>query len=238
MNAPILRRKALPFTRAALAACATLALACGGDNAGPEEDAPIATIELSVEADTLEATTQVQLTATARDAGGNVLTGRTFTWSSGDESVATVDNTGLVTGVGNGDATVRATAEGVSDGAEMTVYVGVTGSWEGTLLFGTENCPIEQHLTQDLDGTIGGYGSASPPCEGSFVLAGMMDAGGVEDSVYIYWNGSTTADVIQGGHFDGAHAIGGYLEGAGCGGLGCALSLTRTSVAVPTELIQ
>lgn len=223
--------------RSALLIWACLALACGGDSAGPGNDAAVATIELSALADTLEAATQTQLTASARDAEGNVLSGRTFAWSSDDESVATVDDAGLVTGVDNGTATIHATAEGVSAEAELTVYVGVTGSWQGTLLAGTDNCPINQHLHQQLDGTIAGTGTASAPCEGSFILAGLMDAGGVADSIYLYWNGSTTADVIQGGHFNGTHGIGSYLTGAGCGGQGCPVTLTRTSVEVPAELV-
>ena len=44
----------------------------------------------------------VQLTATATDSRGNPLTGRIVRWSSADASVATVDGTGLVTGVGAG----------------------------------------------------------------------------------------------------------------------------------------
>src|SRR2546429_9513499 len=39
----------------------------------------------------------VQLTATLRDASGNVLTGRTVTWSSSNLAVATVSGSGLVT---------------------------------------------------------------------------------------------------------------------------------------------
>ncbi|HEU4800960.1 MAG TPA: Ig-like domain-containing protein [Gemmatimonadales bacterium] len=223
--------------RSALLALTCLALACGGDATDPDPSAAVATVELSLEADTLEAGVERQLTATARDAEGNVLTGRTFTWSSEDDGIATVDNAGVVTGINNGTVTVHATVEGVGAEAQMTVYVGVTGSWAGTLLAGTDNCPIEQQLVQDLDGTIGGTGTASAPCEGSFILAGQINAGGVADSIYLYWNGSTTADVIQGGHFDGAHGIGSYLTGAGCGGQGCPVTLARTSVEVPAELV-
>jgi len=219
-----------------LATCVTLALACGGDNTGPGNPA-VATVELSLSADTLESGATLQLTATVRDAQGDVLTGRPVTWASDDNGVAAVDQSGLVTGVDNGTATVQATVEGVSADAAMTVYVGVTGSWEGTLLAGTDNCPIAQQLVQELDGTIAGTGTAGTPCEGSFILAGLLDAGGVSDSIYLYWNGSTTADVIQGGHFDGAHGIGGYLTGSGCGGQGCPVTLTRTSIEVPPELV-
>ncbi len=62
-----------------------------------------------------------QLTATLRDASGNVLTGRTVTWGSSNPSVATVNASGLVTGVGVGSATVTATSEGKTGSSAITV---------------------------------------------------------------------------------------------------------------------
>src|SRR2546426_84089 len=53
-----------------------------------------------------------QLTAVARDASGNVLTGRTVTWETSSSAVATVSPSGLVSGVGVGSATITATSEG------------------------------------------------------------------------------------------------------------------------------
>src|SRR5262249_50494467 len=58
---------------------------------------------------------QTGLTATVKDASGAVLTGQTVTWTSNAPSVATVSNTGTITGVGPGDATVSATLNGKSD---------------------------------------------------------------------------------------------------------------------------
>ena len=53
-----------------------------------------------------------QLTVTLRDASGNILTGRTVTWSSSNTNVATVSQTGLVTARDKGNTTVTATSEG------------------------------------------------------------------------------------------------------------------------------
>jgi uncharacterized protein YjdB len=50
-----------------------------------------------------------------------VLSGRAVTWTSSDESVATVDNDGRVTGVGRGEVTVRATSEGMTSSVVITV---------------------------------------------------------------------------------------------------------------------
>jgi len=61
------------------------------------------------------------LTATLRDALDNILTGRAVAWTSSDSSVATVDQTGVVTARDRGDATVTATSEGKSGTATVTV---------------------------------------------------------------------------------------------------------------------
>src|SRR2546429_282718 len=63
----------------------------------------------------------VQLTATPKDANGNPLPGRAVSWTSSNTSVATVDGSGLVTGVTIGSATITATSEGQSGTASITV---------------------------------------------------------------------------------------------------------------------
>ena len=62
-----------------------------------------------------------QLTATPRDAAGNALPGRGITWLTGAPSVATVSQTGLVTGVASGSALVFAASEGQSGSTAVTV---------------------------------------------------------------------------------------------------------------------
>src|SRR6185503_5698525 len=62
-----------------------------------------------------------QLTATARDAVGAVLTGRPTTWSSDATTVASVSNSGFVTFVAPGSATITATIEGKTGTAQATV---------------------------------------------------------------------------------------------------------------------
>lgn len=48
------------------------------------------------------------LTATARDNGGNIIPGATFTWTSSNPAAATVDGSGLVRGQATGSTTIRA----------------------------------------------------------------------------------------------------------------------------------
>jgi hypothetical protein len=61
------------------------------------------------------------LTAELRDASGAKLTGRTISWISSDQGIATVSEMGIVIGVAVGPATISASAEGKSGSAQVTV---------------------------------------------------------------------------------------------------------------------
>jgi uncharacterized cupredoxin-like copper-binding protein len=76
-----------------------------------------------------------QLSAQALDQNGTAMPGtHTFTWSSSDETMATVDATGLVTAVFGGTATITATTATVSGTASVTVSTPVTASdWVGAV---------------------------------------------------------------------------------------------------------
>ena len=63
----------------------------------------------------------VQLTAAPVDANDNAVEGATVAWSSGDDAVATVDSSGLVTAAGNGTASITAQAGAASGAAAVTV---------------------------------------------------------------------------------------------------------------------
>ena len=83
--------------------------------------APVATVAVAPASVTVLQGNTTQLTATTSDASGHVLTGRTVTWSSSDQSKATVDGNGLVTGVSYGKVTITATSEGKSGSATVSV---------------------------------------------------------------------------------------------------------------------
>ncbi|HUF75428.1 MAG TPA: Ig-like domain-containing protein, partial [Longimicrobiales bacterium] len=63
----------------------------------------------------------LQMTATPRSSLGTPLAGRTVSWSSSDEAVATVSSSGLVEGLSGGPVTITATVEqrGGSAGVEV-----------------------------------------------------------------------------------------------------------------------
>ena len=69
----------------------------------------------------------VQLTAEAFDANGHAVAGAEFSWESSDVAVATVDISGLVTGVGEGMATITASVGSVQGTAEITVGPDLVG---------------------------------------------------------------------------------------------------------------
>src|SRR5439155_88574 len=63
----------------------------------------------------------VQLAATPKDASGNALSGRVVTWASNAAAVASVNGSGLVTGLVAGSATITATSEGKSGSSAISV---------------------------------------------------------------------------------------------------------------------
>ena len=106
----------------AVASSTMSVLACGSDT--PTENVPpaVATVVVAPANTPLVSLGETaQLTASARDASGNTLSGKTFTWSSADAGVATVSAAGLVTAVANGTATVQAEVDGVSNQAAIVV---------------------------------------------------------------------------------------------------------------------
>ena len=86
--------------------------------------APVASITVAPNPASVKVNLTIQLTATLRDANGNVLTGRSVTWSSGNTTRATVNSaTGLVTGksASTTPVTITATSGSASGQSQVTV---------------------------------------------------------------------------------------------------------------------
>jgi hypothetical protein len=94
-------------------------LAACGDS--PSTPTPVASVLVSAPANTLIAGTSLEVTAVPRDAQGNPLTGRSFTWATNDSTVATVSSAGVVTGVAAGPVAVMARTEGKVGQLDLTV---------------------------------------------------------------------------------------------------------------------
>lgn len=83
--------------------------------------APVASVTVTAPATTMAIGATQQLTATLRDAGGNVLAGRAVSWSSNNTGVVSVNSSGVVTAAASGSATITATSEGRSGAVTLTV---------------------------------------------------------------------------------------------------------------------
>jgi uncharacterized protein YjdB len=82
--------------------------------------APVATVTVLLNP-VLKLGETTQASTLLTDAAGNVLSGRSVTWSTSNPSIATVSQSGLVTTVGVGNAVISATSEGKA--GSSTVFV-------------------------------------------------------------------------------------------------------------------
>jgi len=108
---------------APLALVVLLPLAACGDDGGRGTTAPpeVAQVVLEAAVGELELGDSTQLTARVLGTSGQELTGRTITWRSSNEAVLRVSQTGMVTGVGPGTASITATVEARSATVSLTV---------------------------------------------------------------------------------------------------------------------
>lgn len=106
------------FRTAALLALAAVPIACdSGTDPGP---AP-ASIELTALVDILPARQSTPLAVLVKDASGNPITGANVQYSSSNNAIATVNSSGVVSGTGEGDVTITASAGSVSDQVSLFI---------------------------------------------------------------------------------------------------------------------
>src|SRR5690606_37894725 len=101
---------------------------CGkADTAGVVVRQVVASVSVSPSSRSIAVAESYRLSAGAEDANGNPVPNATFVWTSSNNSVATVDGTGLVTGVSSGSATITAT----SGDKKASAQINVTGGGGG-----------------------------------------------------------------------------------------------------------
>ncbi|MCU0633862.1 MAG: Ig-like domain-containing protein, partial [Gemmatimonadaceae bacterium] len=83
--------------------------------------APVATVAIAPIVDTLPLGGTRTFQATLRDAGGTTLTGRSVSWRSSVDSIATVSSAGVVNALSPGTVTITAASEGRSAVATLVV---------------------------------------------------------------------------------------------------------------------
>jgi uncharacterized protein YjdB len=81
----------------------------------------VAAVTVSAPLKNVDVGNTLQLTAVAYDQTGAQLVGVAFQWVSSDKTIATVSNTGVVTGVAVGSARISAMAGAASGSADVTV---------------------------------------------------------------------------------------------------------------------
>jgi Bacterial Ig-like domain (group 2) len=103
-----------------LASTITL-ISCSGGAAPTQTDTTVASVTVTPTDQSLGVSQTAQLTATLKDAQGNTLSGPSVSWSTSQPATASVSNTGVVTAIAAGTATITATSEQRSGTALITV---------------------------------------------------------------------------------------------------------------------
>ena len=125
---------------------------------------PVASVTVTPSPASVTVGLTVQLTATPKDANGNPLSGRVVTWSSNNTAVATVNGSGLVTGVAAGSATITATSEGKSGTSAVTVTTPGTSQFGHVFIVTEENTDyvdVNSSSMPYLTGLAAQYGLAT-----------------------------------------------------------------------------
>ncbi|MDN5201353.1 Ig-like domain-containing protein [Fulvivirgaceae bacterium BMA10] len=88
-----------------------------------EENAPsVSNIDISPETPVLTSIGEtIQLKAIAKDAGENIIKGKRFVWSSSDESIASINENGLVTANAKGTVRITATTDNISGSTNVSI---------------------------------------------------------------------------------------------------------------------
>jgi hypothetical protein len=100
---------------------AVLALASACSTADGPEPLVTTTVLVSSTPTQIAINETAQASAIVKDQNGNPLTGKSITWTSLNQSVATVSALGLIRGVSAGNATIQGSVDGVTGSATISV---------------------------------------------------------------------------------------------------------------------
>jgi hypothetical protein len=114
-------------------------LGAASSNPGGNPDSIVASVAITApNSNSLKINTPVQFLAVAKNASGTVLSGKTFSWSSSNPAIASVDNNGNVTAKRLGNVVISTSSEGksASSASQSSYGLEITG---GTLALGNSN---------------------------------------------------------------------------------------------------
>jgi len=179
--------------------------ACGGGGSSAPAAAPpppttgaVASVAVTPMVATLVSLGEtLQLTASASDANGNAIAGKTFAWSSSDESIATVTDSGLVTALANGpEVTITAATDGVEGTAAIEVgrrplgrafhAMAYDAASDRVILFGGLSAPIVFGDTWAYDFNTNSWTAMNPPTSPDARTASAMAYDAQSDRVILF----------------------------------------------------
>lgn len=134
---------------------------------------PVASIEVTPTAPSLQAGSSATLTASLKDGSGAVLSPqyRTITWATTNASVASVSQAGVVTALSPGFATISASADGKTGSAIVTV-TGTQTDVDHTVILPN---PAEVELGNTMALTVWPYDAANTPLAGKAITFSIID---------------------------------------------------------------
>ena len=183
--------------------------------------AVVTTVTVAPSSPSIAVGANATLQATVKDAQGNVMSGQTITWSSNNTGAATVNASGVVTGVAAGSATITATCAGVSGSSAVTV----------TAL--PPPAPVVTTVTVAPSTASVAVGATTP------LTATVKDAqGNVMSGQAITWssNNTTAATVNTSGVVTGV-AAGSATITATCAGVSGSSAVTVTALPPPAPVV-
>jgi hypothetical protein len=96
-----------------------IGVACKGTDG--TEPLVTTTVQVSSSPNVIAVNETAQAGAIVKDQNGNLLTGKSITWTSLNQGIATVSATGVIRGVSPGNATIQGSVDGVTGSATVTV---------------------------------------------------------------------------------------------------------------------
>jgi uncharacterized repeat protein (TIGR01451 family) len=138
----------------------------------------IATISVSPSSPSIGMGGSQQFTATATDSGGNVINGVTFTWASSATNVATINSSGLASGISQGTTQITASANGVTssqDTLTVTSSIACGSGGSESLLSGSYALLLKGFDSAGNPALIGGVLTFNGTDNNGLITAGAID---------------------------------------------------------------
>jgi uncharacterized protein YjdB len=197
--------------------------------------ATVANVSVVLDSSSLMIGKTTQATATAWDISGNVLTGRTVTWSSSNPAVATVSATGLVTAVTSGTVSITGTIEGKSANATLVSMVPIVTSITVTTTTPSVGVGQSTQAVATVKDQLGGVMTAPVTWNSSAPTIATVTSDGLVTGVTV---GSTTLTVTASGKSASAPMTVQTAPSSPAGGTHIALTIQRLDGATGPVLVS